>query len=736
MLYSVSQKKTFKIFAKIYNLYFQLNNIIKHYSFRLSLSKGFYLKTFFLFFSVENSSLRRRREKNIRVQASPNKSDSEKFVSPISSTSISKEETKNVSHIVSPRFVQKSPSPLKKPLNTEKLSLKTTPNEEDKLKEKKDGKKVELNEKSFLNDESCSETVQKKLSLSGSSSSRKFSTSTDVATRAEILTASTLKMIKRLDEINKKSKKPQGSLLGNNNEVSKDVLPLNTVIKSFKISNSSKTSAQVQQPKVEVKRISSQNDKNSLRSLPRRNMNIPSTASSTTDISNSQRKIDFVGNFTKDRSAPVEIKEETNKPSILKNKHSLSFDDSQKSKPISILKRKSISHDENQTSSSPVTFSPLTLKKKNDPKRQGILKKRRSLDESEVLRRHSHSPDMNFSDVKSILKNQRRSSMEELTRRPRSPELGPQGILKRKSSKEEETEEFSGGIPIEPQGILKRNSLSASQQQVKVKVTESVTHPLGGATTESQPSESVRPILKKKSSSEEHSTSDVSLTDAPKSILKKKTSLESDEGEDKPKKPILKTVKVSSLEEPEDSKSQKSFIFGTLELDSVKSILKRENSKNRLPEARENSVVVRRVLPTRHERPHSSSDIDFQLNSGFLKRRSLEYHPLDSVVFDSDLRKQKEVPLNESNLPEPLSLTDNHHQQPSEFLFENSLENKSPVDEIVSSCRKILENSLLNSAATSSENNEYLLGDKSTSLTSTNYSGSNSTLDYQVPDEM
>jgi supervillin len=155
-------------------------------------------------------------------------------------------------------------------------------------------------------------------------------------------------------------------------------------------------------------------------------------------------------------------------------------------------------------------------------RRQGILKKRRSLDENEVHKR-CFSPDSH--DFKPILKSHRRSSLEEL--RMRSPDLP--SILKRKTSREEEPEE----VGVEPQGILKRKSSTGSNTQLHVKIVDVAPCEDG-----------VRPILKKRSSSEEQNTPDMSLGETPRPILKKKTSEEAET-----KKPILKTRKLSGEEE-------------------------------------------------------------------------------------------------------------------------------------------------------------------------------------------
>lgn len=99
--------------------------------------------------------------------------------------------------------------------------------------------------------------------------------------------------------------------------------------------------------------------------------------------------------------------------------------------PVSILKRK-VSTDETTASSSsystPVTFSPSVVEPATTNRKQGILKKRRSLDESQVLRHRSCSPDVaNKIDSRSILKN-RRSSLEDIVR-IQSPDTTIQGTL-------------------------------------------------------------------------------------------------------------------------------------------------------------------------------------------------------------------------------------------------------------------------------------------------------------------
>ncbi|CAG9561401.1 unnamed protein product [Danaus chrysippus] len=237
--------------------------------------------------------------------------------------------------------------------------------------------------------------------------------------------------------------------------------------------------------------------------------------------------------------------------------------------PVSILKRKSI-HEEcnitNPTSqaiaSPPVTFSPSVVEPRNcrseNRQRQGILKKRRSLDESQVARRRSCSPEVSFADdgspdtCKPILKN-RRSSLEDVVRN-RSPDGQIQGILKRKMSKEEEhlTDDVSHGSP-EPHGILKRKSNSSSSSSTTsshVSIAQAVLlAAAGGAELVDEDKDTVRPILKKKSFSEERPSPDILPSDTPKPILKKKLTEHDDHDFERPKKPILKSSKKLSGDE-------------------------------------------------------------------------------------------------------------------------------------------------------------------------------------------
>ena len=129
--------------------------------------------------------------------------------------------------------------------------------------------------------------------------------------------------------------------------------------------------------------------------------------------------------------------------------------------PVSILKHKTSDGDGKDSSMEtphvalPVTFSPCVIEPLH--KRHGILKKRSSLDESEIMRRRSCSPDVsisenNSSEFRPILKNQRRSSLDEIVRRAQSPDPYPTSILKRKSSREDESEDRQ--LSPEPQVMV------------------------------------------------------------------------------------------------------------------------------------------------------------------------------------------------------------------------------------------------------------------------------------------
>lgn len=281
--------------------------------------------------------------------------------------------------------------------------------------------------------------------------------------------------------------------------------------------------------------------------------------------------------------------------------------------PVSILKRKS-SQDEagssNSASSSfatpPVTFSPTVIDPVPARKKPGILKKRCSLDESHVIRRRSYSPDVALvegsSDYRPILKNQRRSSLEELVR-TRSPDFQPQGILKRKHSRgEDEFGERSLGSP-EPQSILKRKSgtsssgSSGNSPHVSI-ATAVILAAAGGAEIVLEP---VKPILKKKSFSDENPTMDTLNPEVPKPILKKKSSTETDEQDDRPMKPILKTSRKYSQEDNFASRENNEY---GLDSPRIHSVL-RNRSNHNSGESGSECETVRPILKQSNSRENS-----------------------------------------------------------------------------------------------------------------------------------
>ncbi|XP_015120666.1 supervillin [Diachasma alloeum] len=222
--------------------------------------------------------------------------------------------------------------------------------------------------------------------------------------------------------------------------------------------------------------------------------------------------------------------------------------------PVSILKHKTSDPPEPETVSNPLPTVAFNLSdsQNNNPastKKHGILKKRSSLDESEILRRNSSSPDSILvspdcpsppdTDFRSILKYERRSSLDELVKRP-SIEHNPPSILKNRWSRSNDEEDQTS----ERQGILKKHPQS---------IADAVAKSLGVTWTElesvDRKSAEVRPILKKKLSHDESSSSDPPSLE-PRPILKKKSSTDSDEHDDRPRKTILK---YSSRKNSEDS---------------------------------------------------------------------------------------------------------------------------------------------------------------------------------------
>ncbi|XP_062710041.1 uncharacterized protein LOC109414826 isoform X8 [Aedes albopictus] len=220
---------------------------------------------------------------------------------------------------------------------------------------------------------------------------------------------------------------------------------------------------------------------------------------------------------------------------------------------VSILKRKTVESNSSASSNtSPVTFSPSVVDTPiRSNRRQGILKKRCSLDESRYSR--SHSPD----DRSILVKHTRRNSFEDGTQH---------GILKQKSYESKEDVSTAGGggsgsstavNSVVTHGILKKKTDSSStstpnEQPKHVSISQAVI--LAAAEIcqdmllDHEHDHEIRPILK----------SDSQPLPTPKPILKKKYSSESEEI-----RPILKSSRKSSREENSDSEELKRSILKT-----------------------------------------------------------------------------------------------------------------------------------------------------------------------------
>ncbi|KAG5332314.1 SVIL protein, partial [Acromyrmex heyeri] len=342
--------------------------------------------------------------------------------------------------------------------------------------------------------------------------------------------------------------------------------------------------------------------------------------------------------------------------------------------PVSILKHKTVDSEagDRQMSSggfhapSPVTFSPSVTESVSH-KRHGILKKRSSLDESEILRRRSCSPDVSFADniyseFRPILKNQRRSSLDDIVKRDQSPDQQPASILKRKSSREDDREihRLSLGSP-EPQSILKRklaNSMRANSVNHHVTIASDVvsTNMSGNMSTstnasfisESPEGSEVKPILKKKYGKEELTGGDISSLE-PRPILKKKSSTESDEHEhDRPKKTILKSSRKNSYEEgsyeTESTSPRKLSVLKNRanEIENVRPILKQSSGSRYFDDTCDltaNSFLRKRAQSVGHARSANYDDCVESLRV-LAKRRSLESSsPIDVLHSPTTTRR-------------------------------------------------------------------------------------------------
>ena len=313
--------------------------------------------------------------------------------------------------------------------------------------------------------------------------------------------------------------------------------------------------------------------------------------------------------------------------------------------------------------------------------------------------------------------------MEELVRRTLSPDPQPQSILKRRTSRDDEIEERTSGSP-EPQGILKRKSASSSNSSSSstsphVSIAASVIMNVAGIDPSSElpldnSSEQVRPILKKKSSSEDNTAADSSSTEAPKPILKKKASADTDDLEEKPMKPILKSSRkcsqddqsswesASSMESPVRCLILRSRSLGGSDSASgsdceiVRPILKQpsvdrssrersaspkhrlsfcsdqdenegsipgsgapsDESRNGSP-SKEGVILRRRLKQLSAKKSSSSSSMENELTSILNKRRSLETPP-DAERDAMEVRSSRSPVTKESprGLPRPLSVAE------------------------------------------------------------------------------
>lgn len=232
---------------------------------------------------------------------------------------------------------------------------------------------------------------------------------------------------------------------------------------------------------------------------------------------------------------------------------------------VSILKKKEHAFGECNSSASsnasPVTFSANVLDTPSSAsgrsKRQGILKKRSSLDESRYYSR-SHSPD----ERSILIKSARRNSLEEagstLSLGGGGVGVGQaHGILKQSSYDSSKSDGCPSANECQPHSILKKkDSLSTPSDggghvSKHVSISQAVTlaaaellaahDGLTGAQEDGEDGhECIRPILKQESTSSEEAAR------PPKPILKKKSFGEADEHEIRP---ILKSSRKSSREE-------------------------------------------------------------------------------------------------------------------------------------------------------------------------------------------
>lgn len=255
---------------------------------------------------------------------------------------------------------------------------------------------------------------------------------------------------------------------------------------------------------------------------------------------------------------------------------------------VSILKKKEHAFGECNSSASsnasPVTFSatvldtPLATSSRS--KRQGILKKRSSLDESRYYSR-SHSPD----ERSILIKSARRNSLEEAGITLSSGQA--HGILKQSSYESSKSDGCPSANESQPHSILKKkDSLSTPSdggghvskhvsisQAVTLAAAELAAHDGSLAGIEDSEEHEIRPILKQESTSSEEAAR------PPKPILKKKSFGEADEHEIRP---ILKSSRKSSREEFDLSEvTQESNDTVANEANTMRPILKTDSPSKR-----------------------------------------------------------------------------------------------------------------------------------------------------------
>lgn len=253
---------------------------------------------------------------------------------------------------------------------------------------------------------------------------------------------------------------------------------------------------------------------------------------------------------------------------------------------VSILKRKDVESSSTASSNaSPVTFSPSVVDTPvRSTKKQGILKKRSSLDESRYSR--SHSPD----DRSILVKHNRRNSLEETHGILKQPSVeskeeschGSHGILKKKES-------------ITPSGEPKHVSIS----QAVILAAAEICKDIVNTGLDDAPYE-IRPILKQ--DSQIHTPSNGPAH--PKPILKKKYW---SEGEELSRcnyedvaiiRPILKSSRKSSRDEGNSDTDTES-------ISGKRSILKTDSPAKRRSygDPFETNIIMQRSKSLEHPDP-------------------------------------------------------------------------------------------------------------------------------------